>query len=537
MRRSARHVVARRVAAQSARTGALWGAVYALIVVSSVTSYASAYPTAAKRAEFARTLGANAGLQALLGVPHRIDTLAGFVVWRALGILALVGGVWGLLLATKVLRGEEDAGRWELLLSGRTTRGRAAAEAVAGLAAGVIVAFFVTGLGTVAIGRTHDAQFSVSSSVFFAAALVAPAAMFAAVGVLCSQLAATRRQASGLAAIVLGIAFMLRAVADSGHSLRWLRWASPLGWVEALEPLTHSQPLVLVLILVVTVAVAASAVVLAGARDLGGSTLPDRDTARARTRLLNGPFGLSVRLFRPSAIGWTAAAAVGAFFFGLVARAAGESIAKSNTVAQLLQRLGGRGTGAALYLGIAFLMIGTLVTLQAAGQVAATRDEEAQGYLDNLLVRRVGRVRWFTSRLTVGAAALVMVALAAGVAAWIGGTTQHADVAFTRLLDAGVNIVPAGLFVLGVGTLAHALVPRVASIAAYTVVAWSFLIQLIGSVVKIGNWLLDTSLFHHVALAPAADPNWTSATVLALIGFSTAAIGVAVFARRDLVTA
>jgi ABC-2 type transport system permease protein len=152
-------------------------------------------------------------------------------------------------------------------------------------------------------------------------------------------------------------------------------------------------------------------------------------------------------------------------------------------------------------------------------------------------VRRVGRVRWFASRLTVGAAALVLVALAAGVAAWIGGATQHADVAFTRLLDAGVNVVPAGIFVLGIGTLAHGLVPRYASMAAYTVVAWSFLIQIIGSVVKIGDWLLDTSLFHHVALAPAADPNWTSATLLVLIGLVAAVIGVAVFARRDLVTA
>ncbi len=38
--------------------------------------------------------------------------------------LMVLGAVWGLLTATRLLRGEEDAGRWELLLAGQTTRER-----------------------------------------------------------------------------------------------------------------------------------------------------------------------------------------------------------------------------------------------------------------------------------------------------------------------------------------------------------------------------------------------------------------------------
>ena len=50
----------------------------------------------------------------------------------------LLGAVWGLLTSTRLLRGEEDGGRWELLLAGRTTRRRAAAQALAGLGAGAV---------------------------------------------------------------------------------------------------------------------------------------------------------------------------------------------------------------------------------------------------------------------------------------------------------------------------------------------------------------------------------------------------------------
>ena len=46
----------------------------------------------------------------------------------------MLGAVWALLVATRLTRGEEDAGRWELLLAGGTTRGRALSLVMAGLA-------------------------------------------------------------------------------------------------------------------------------------------------------------------------------------------------------------------------------------------------------------------------------------------------------------------------------------------------------------------------------------------------------------------
>jgi ABC-2 type transport system permease protein len=64
------------------------------------------------------------------------DPVAGYTAYHVIGVLGIIGAVWGLLAATRLLRGEEEAGRWELLLAGRTTRRRAAAAAIAGLASG-----------------------------------------------------------------------------------------------------------------------------------------------------------------------------------------------------------------------------------------------------------------------------------------------------------------------------------------------------------------------------------------------------------------
>lgn len=531
------HVIFRRAARTTARAGAIWGAVFALYVVASVEGFISTYPTAASREQLANSLGSNAGLQALFGVPKRIDTVAGFTSWRTLAVLVIVGGIWGILASTRMLRGEEEAGRWELLLAGATTRGRATADALAGLGVGVATLWAITAATVLAAGRAHDAQFSFTASLFFATALAASALLFMAVGALCSQLAATRRQAAGLAAAVLGVAFVLRMVADSGTTLRWLRWTTPLGWINALEPLVHSNALPLVPIVAATVGLGGAAIALAARRDIGGSVLPDRDSAPARTRLLGGPIGLTTRLVRGTTIAWIVGVGATGLLIGLVARAAGDAIASSNAFARIQASFGGHAAGATAYLGIAFVIMSALVSTQAAALVAATREEEAEGHLDNLLVRGVSRLRWLASRLAVSVAVLVAVGLVAGVTAWLGAASQHAGVSFTSVVEAGVNVVPTGIVVLGLGAFAQSVAPRATAPVAYGLVVWSFLIEIVGGVVNANHWLLDLSLFHHVAPAPAADPRWLTNAVLVAVGLALAATGAAIFRRRDIVTA
>lgn len=530
-------VVFDRFARTTTRAGTIWGAVFAVYIVASVEGFISTYPTAKSRTGLAQSLGSNAGLQALFGVPRHIDTVAGFTAWRTLAVLVIVGAVWGILTSTRLLRGEEDAGRWEVLLAGPTTRGRAATSALAGMTVGVGTLWLITAAAALLAGLAHDARFGVSASLFFALALTVSAALFMAVGALCSQLAATRRQAAGLAATVLGVSFVLRMVADSGPKLRWLRWATPLGWIEALQPLVHSNLLPLVPIAATTVAAGWFAVTLAGRRDLGASILPDRDHAPARTRLLSGSLGLAVRLGRGSAVAWLLGVGAGGLLIGLVARAAGDAIAKSDTFGQIQASFGGHSAGAQGYLGIAFVIIAALIGLQAAVLASATREEEAQGHLDNLLVRRVKRAHWLGARLTVAIAALVVVAVASGLTAWIGAASQHAGVPFGKLLLAGVNVVPIGIVVLGLGTFTQGLAPRITSVVVYSLVVSSFLIEIVGGVVRANHWLLDLSLFHHLAPAPATDPRWPANAAFVVIGLGLAAVGTAFFARRDITTA
>src|ERR1019366_1644604 len=125
---------------------------------------------------------------------------------------------------------------------------------------------------------------------------------------------------------------------------------------------------------------------------------------------------------------------------------------------------------------------------------------------------------------------------AAGLAGWLGIATQQTDLGFGQLLQAGLNMAPPALLILGLGSLAYGLWPRQAPTITYGLVAWSFLIEVMATVVT-NRWLLDTSVLHHIAAVPAAEPNWTSAAWLTGLAILLAITANILFNRRDLASA
>jgi ABC-2 type transport system permease protein len=531
---AAANVVVIRTARRTARSGALWGVVFGGYVALSASGYASLYPTPAARAKLADSFEANAGLAALVGTARHLETVAGFTAWRSLGVLSVAGAVWGLFGATRVLRGEEDAGRWELYLTGQTTRGRAAVQALVGLLAGLGALWAVTAVIVSVEGSMSTVRFSTTGSLFLAVSLVAGAAMFMSVGALAAEVATSRRSANGIGAAVLGASFLIRMVADSSSNVGWLRWASPLGWCEELRPLGGSRPLALVPVVMLIVTASVAAVAVARRRDVGAGLFGGNDAPAPSTALLSGPATLAVRLVRPVAIGWFAGLAVLGFVIGLVAQSAAAAISGSASVTSAVERLGGHRGGAAAYLGIALLSAAALVAFVAAGQIGATWGEESAGRTDNLFVQPLSRRGWLAGRLAVAAGLVTAGSVITGIATWVGAASQDSGVGLGQLLAAGVNTAPAALFVLGAGALAYGLRPRIAPTFTFALVAWSLLVEFAASVVHANHWLIDTSVLAHMTPAPAADPNWSAGAALVCLGLLAAGAGVALFDRRDL---
>jgi ABC-2 type transport system permease protein len=506
--------------------------VFGLYVAAQALAYATSYKTVAARRLLVHEFGTNVGVSALVGPARQIGTVPGYTAWKCLTVLAIAGSVWGILASTKLTRGEEDAGRWEVLLAGQVTRRGAAVQALVGLAAGAVALFVTTAVITVVVGRSSKVGISASGAIYFALAIVAGAAMFLVLGALSSQLASSRRQAAGYASALLGASYALRMVADSSTGLGWLRWVTPLGWVEEMQPLTRPNPLALVPISILIGVVGVLMAYLAGRRDLGSRVFSDRSTARPHLRLLNGPTGLALRLMRPTLIGWAASIIAYGLLLGGVAKSGGKIITSSPSLRRVFARLGVSGSEA--YLGLAMLIMAMALSFIAVGQIGATRNEESGGQLENLLVRPVSRVTWLTRRVVLAAGLVVTGGLVVGLSTWAGVESGHAGVGILTMLGAGLNTVPPALVLLGVGVLAFGLVPRAAVALTYATMTWSIPVELLGGITNLNRWLLDSSAFHQMAAAPATSINWSANAIMVAIGAAAAIVGVGAFERRDL---
>jgi ABC-2 type transport system permease protein len=71
-------------------------------------------------------------------------------------------------------------------------------------------------------------------------------------------------------------------------------------------------------------------------------------------------------------------------------------------------------------------------------------------------------------------------------------------------------------------------------VVVYGLLVWSLLLVIVGGIGATNHWVLDTSVFHHMASAPAVPPNWEANGIMTGIGLVSALAGGLAFRRRDL---
>lgn len=536
--RSPKRVVLKYITKHSLRSSIVVGFIIGIYMISKASSYLKTYQTVAARQKIAESLGANVGIEAILGTAHQIETVAGYVAWNFLCLIAAGGAVWAIFMATKTFRGDEDAGRWELFMAGQTTARRATVQALTGLGVGLILVYALIVIAILSIGKLPGVHFTASASIFFALALIAGAVEFMAFGALASQLMPVRSRALGLSAIVFGVCYAMRLIGDT-TSAHWLLVLSPLGWIEKLQPMYNSQPVWLIPIGCFAALACILTVFFAGQRDLGEGILSDQSVKKPHYLLLRSPFTASFRLNRASTIGWIVSIVIFAFVYGQLAKGAivnalSQSTAVMHAFDRLAQSDASRMISSASFLSIAYLLIMLLAMFYVATAIGRLRDDEAKGYLDNFLVRPYSRLRWLSGRATLIFLVLFVIGVCSSVAVWVGEASQHAGLPYHILLQASANALTPALLILGIGICVFGCVPRLTGILTYSIIAWSFLLIMLSAGLVLNHWFLDSSILHHINFAPAANPDWSTDIKMICLAILLGCIGGFVFNRRDI---
>jgi ABC-2 type transport system permease protein len=528
---AAASAIARRAFADSRIRTISFALLFFVAAVTQATAYREGYPTLAERLKFARTVGENDAARLLYGTPRDLLSVGGYVGWRVGGSLAVFAALWALLGAVRAMRAEEDAGRIDLLLAGVVGRRNLFLAQLAAIAAGAAVLWLA--LFTALLAGSLPA----GGSAYLALAVVSTVPVFVGVGAVTSQLAPSKRMATGLATGVLLIAFALRTASAVSSGVGWLRWTTPLGWAEELRPFADPRPGVLVLPVVAATLLLVASRLLAERRDIGSGLLPARDSAPPRFRLLDSPAAQAVRSESAALAAWVVGVGAFAFLMGILSAAVTPDVLSEN-VRRQLEKL---GTGSVVtpsgWLGFAFIFFILAVSVFCCTQIASMREDEAEQRLETLLAEPVGRSGWLAGRLLVAAAGAAAVALAAGVLAWAGAAAQGASVSLPRMLEAGANTLPPALLFLSLGALAFALAPRASTAIAYGLVGLAFVWELFGALLEVPHWLLALSPFHDVGLVPGEPFEAGAAAIMLALAGVAAIAAVTMFRQRDLTSA
>jgi ABC-2 type transport system permease protein len=507
------------------------------LVVSLISGVLTAFVAAEYRSTFSGAISAsslealaqNPAIRTLFGPPVALDDPGGFTVWRTGTVLAVLVGVWGATAATRVTRGEEEAGRWDLLLAGRL-------HVPALVRAHLGVLLVATALpGAAATLGLLVAGARAPGAVLFGAIIAGTGMAGAALGTLGAQLLAERRAASGFAVAVLLTALLVRMVGDGVPALGFLQWITPFGLLGRAQPFGADRWVPVLVLLVIVGGLAVLAVGLSAGRDVGSARLRGRDRSRAPSRLVGSLGGLAVHRVRRPMLTWGVGLAAYFLLIGLLARTMIEFLADNPLFAKLAGQAGFVQLGSVEgYVSAIFSLLAVPLGAFAAGRIAHTAADEHAGRLTPLYSLPVSRVRWAVTEAVAVLAAVVLLAVTTGLATWVGATWVGAGLGVGDAVAGALAVVPIALVCLGAALLALGWAPAAVVALGLLPAAGGYLLLVFAESFGWPEWVRGLSPYAHLSPVPAAPLDLAGALGLLVVAAVLAVVGLAGYARRDL---
>lgn len=503
-----------------------------LVIVASVGfllwAGTDAFHKSAQTGGIMMSLADNPAVRAIYGLPTAIDTVGGFAVWRVELFVTLLATVWITLATTRILRGNEETGRLDLVLANPLSLILSTATSLLAVLVVPVLAMVLT--GAVLQGAGGQA----AGSWLFAAGLGLLLATFMGLAALASQLVPERRRATGLAVGVLFATFVLRMWADGSTDAGFVRWLTPFGWLEQLHAFGANDLLPLIPLIVTPLVLVASALVLAARRDTGAGMVRADDTKKANTRLLGKPLAFSSRRRLAELAGWGVAVVV----LGLLSGGLAESLVGfGQTQPEAMKTLEQFGMASAVTPGGFIAVMNVFYAVVLAGFAIACihgdYDDEITNRLDLPYSNRVSRTAWAGSTAAT-TAGLVVLTLALGLATWAGSAASGAGLSAGDVRSSAANVLPVPVLFLGMAVLLHGVRPSWTVSVVGILAIGLYLVSLIGPALKWPTWVIDLSPYHHLALVPAETAAWAALGIMIGMAAVGVALGLLSYAHRDL---
>src|SRR5579863_7859014 len=255
-----------------------WGVGMGLLTYVVMVSVSSLVTTPQARA----SLVSLASTFTWLAEPIAITSPGGYTTWKY-GLTILIIALWPLLACSRILRGEEERGSMDPLLSLPHGRGRVALEKLAAVWTALLGMGLLIGLLTFAGGKSTNADLSFANALLIGLNVVLICGVFGSIALFISQFTLERGTASGITGGLLVVFIVLDMVHRVVPNTEWISRLSPVYYYNLSKPLVPAtsygvpsssygaNPGAMLFLLALCIILSGAAVWLFARRDVGGT--------------------------------------------------------------------------------------------------------------------------------------------------------------------------------------------------------------------------------------------------------------------------
>ena len=525
-----------------------WGIGMGLVVMSPMASVASLVSTPQARAELvglAQQFSWNAAAIA-------VDTIGGYAMFK-IGVFVFLIAVWPLLAAGRALRGEEERGSMDVLLSAPRSRARVAIEKIAAIWTALFAMGLLIGLLTFVGGQAFQGEFGLGDALLYGLDIALVCAVFAGITLVLSQfmIEGAAGWGGGLLVIFIVLDMVHRVFPDAENISR----LSPIYYFNLSKPLVPSYGTnagALLVLFIAAAALCAWSVWLFARRDIGATAQLPR-WLRMPSRAAGRPDALPVRdwslrsvylralatLVTPT-IWWSLLIAGLAAWLVVTVQQIGkqleELIAQSPVMVQFLQTVGGTGSSMnATFLSAMFQTLPILLMAFVVTQVNGWAADEENGRLDLILASPQSRRAVVLGRFAALSTAAVFIGLVAFGATVLAARVTGVALDEANVAAASLGAVPLGLLIGAAGYLGAGWLRSAADtgLLSFLLLAW-FFITFIGHDLGWPDSALRLSAFYYYGNPLLKGLETANVVGLLTVAAVALALGVFRFTRKDI---
>ncbi len=485
--------------------------------------------------------------------PIKIDTPGGYATWKY-GLTILVVAIWPILAESAMLRGEEDRGSMDVLLSLPRERARVAVEKVAAMWTALLVMGLLVGLLTFVGGAKLSSEISLDTAILFGVNLALISGVFGAVALLVSQFTQERRTAAGVTAGLLLLFIVLDMVHRVVPNTVWLSQLSPIYYFNLSKPLVagySANPGAMLFLLALSLVLSAAAVSLFLRRDIGG-VVPGprflhfgRASGRAPRGIVQGAWSLRSIYARGLAMvavptaWWTLAIAGFAGWMVVVVKqteAQLKTLLEGSQVMRDFINLGGGdvATNAAI-LSALFIFMPVLLMAFAVTQANRWSADEDDGRLEVILSTPQPRLQVLLGRFAALSTATVVISVVTLVVTVVVSSATGLTLDVGNVAAATLSMVPLGLLVAAIGYLLSGWLRTAVEtgLLSFLLVIW-FFISFIGPGLSWPDAALRLSAFYYYGTPLLHGLPVFDTLVVVVAGTLALALASVRFMRKDI---